>query len=319
MKIISLLYEYDIFDYMSEIVYNVEKNGFFKGIIIDVSDISVEQSVKDACKHCSSFNKNYSCPPYSPGIDKTKNILSKYTHGVLLVLKIPLYRILMKLPFVAGVYKKLLVLRFLRKMHYKILELERQSRKDGYRAYGFIAGKCLISLKCNCGVTKCQSQNLRRFSMESVGMNIFDLAKRYGIKLNHVLDDYFYYIGLFLIKNTKNKDRTVNVFELGLDETLNSSSSFFTGEHDGMRINHLQKRMSERYGHGKLYLALNMNYDESGIGMNKFIEIMKSKGYEIITYGYLSSNARYSIGHLFGNKNTSKWVYALATTDMHQY
>jgi len=329
MRWIELRYKEDLFDYMSELIDIIERNKFSKGIVIDVNDISVEQGVKNACKYCTSFKKNYSCPPYSPKIERTVKIISEYNSGILLVLRINIPTFLMKLPIISTFLKNKYILKNNRKMHRMILKLENLSTRDGFKTYGFIAGKCMISSRC---ITpkrrKCSLPKLKRYSLESMGINVYKLAKLYGIKLDYKLKDVFYYIGLLLIKKLNEQEKVIPIIELELDDNYPIEITCLQDLYEKMCVEQLQKKLKMKYGHGKLYIASNKDNSGDGIGLNKFIETMKENNYEVITYGYINSlkkrsnflnfflkkliKIRLKFESLLESETNSKKVYILA-------
>lgn len=294
MKQFELKYKNDIFDYISELIDIIERKGFHKGIIIKTEDIQIDQNVKNACKFCDSFNNCYSCPPYSWKIEKTKKIISDYKLGIMLVLRIEnIPPRLMKIPPIAFFLQLVFVRKYVKKLHRMVLKLEEISRKDGYETQGFIAGPCLLHLT-KCGAidkSGCKLPKLRRSSLESTGINVYKLAKFYGIKIDKRLEDVVHLIGLLLIKELKEHENSVQITELKLEDEYQIEIDSLANAYEKMIIEHIQKEFKKRYEEGNLFIALNKgsSSNTNGIELNKFIDIIEEEGYEIINYGFINS------------------------------
>ncbi|MDI6734602.1 MAG: DUF2284 domain-containing protein [bacterium] len=309
MKQFKLKYKNDIFDYISELIDIIEREGFCKGIVIRTKDIQVEQRVKNACKLCDSFNNCYSCPPYSWKIEKTKKIISDYELGIMLVLRIKdIPPRLMKIPFIAFFLQLIFVRKYVRKLHRMVLKLEGIAKKDGYEVQGFIAGPCLLHLT-KCGAVDksgCKLPKIRRSSLESTGINVYRLAKFYGIKIDKKLEDVVHLIGLLLIKKLKEHENVIQITELKLEDEYKIETTSLTDIYEKITVEHIQKEVKKRYGEGNLFIALNKDSssNEDGIELNKFIDIIEENGYEIINYGYINSlKSRLNLQQVTRDKN----------------
>lgn len=294
MRQIELRYKNDIFDYISEFIDIIEREGFHKGIVIETRNIPVEQKVKDACQYCDSFNNCYSCPPYSWKIEKTKKVISEYELGIMLVLRIKdIPPRLMKIPSIAFFLQLIFVRKYVRKLHRMVLKLEEIARKDEYKTQGFIAGPCLLHLT-NCGAIKksgCKFPKLRRSSLESTGINVYKLAKSYGIKIDKKLEDVVHLIGLLLIKKLKEQENIIQITELKLEDEYQIGATSLSDIYEKMCIEHIQKEFKKRYGDGNLFIALNKGNPGNGKGieLNKLIEVIEENEYEVINYGFITS------------------------------
>ncbi|MEW6609189.1 MAG: DUF2284 domain-containing protein [bacterium] len=294
MKQFELKYKNDIFDYISELIDIVERERFHKGIVIRTKDIQVEHRVKDACSRCDSFNNCYSSPPYSWKIEKTKKVISDYELGIMLVLRIKdIPPRLMKIPPIAFFLQLIFVRKYVRKLHRMVLKLEGIAKKDGYEVQGFIAGPCLLHLT-KCGAVDksgCKLPKIRRSSLESTGINVYKLAKSYGIKIDKKLEDVVHLIGLLLIKELKEHENSVQITELKLEDEYKIEIDSLADIYEKMTVEHIQREFKKRYGDGNLFIALNKgnSSNEEGIELNKFIDIIEENGYEIINYGFINS------------------------------
>lgn len=294
MTQIELRYKNDIFDYISGLIDIIEREGFHKGIVIETKNIPVEQKVKDACQHCDSFNNCYSCPPYSWKIEKTKKIIADYELGIMLVLRIKdIPPRLMKISSIAFFLQLIFVRKYVRKLHRMVLKLEEIAKKDGYEVQGFIAGPCLLHLT-KCGAidkSGCRLPKLRRSSLESRGIDVYKLAKLYGIKIDKKLKDIIHLIGLLLIKELKEHENIIQITELKLEDEYQIEINSLADIYEKITVEHLQKEFKKRYGEGNLFIALNKESlsNENGVELNKFVDIIEENGYEVINYGFINS------------------------------
>jgi len=295
MRQFELQYKNDLFDYIAELIVLIEREGFHKGILVKTSDIPVEQKVKDACRWCDSFNNCYSCPPYSWRIGTTRRIIGGYELGVMFVLRIKdIPPRLMKIPLIAFLLQLLFVKKYVRKLHRMVLRLEETAERDGYKTQGFIAGPCLLhSRKCSgLDKSKCKLPQLRRSSMESTGINVYKLARLYGIKIDKKLEDTIHLIGLLLIKELTEHKSIVQATELRLEEEYPIKTNCLSDIYEKKCVERIQKKLGKKYKGGTLFIALNKENlwnENKGIELNKLIDVIEENGYEIIYYGFINS------------------------------
>jgi len=281
MKIKELEYEENVLDLLCEMVEKVETEGFVKGISINTDDIIVSASTKDSCKYCTSFKGNFSCPPYSPNEKQVRELIEKYRHGLLLVIRISAPGWLVNMPFAGAFLKKFLILKNARKMHRMILGLQKLADEKGWFSDGFIAGKCLLHTKCRkLKGKRCESPEDRRYSMESLGIDVFGLSKRYGIRLLNKLENRFYYIGLLLARSKKNGIKKAEVLEIRLEE----HDENIPYDYKWLNIHTIIKCLNKKYESGTIIISKNTG--NNSISLDKLIEVIR-KTSAVADYGYL--------------------------------
>ncbi len=142
--------------------------------VIPLSDINHHKKYKTACKACKQHGINLACPPFSP-------TFHSYTEGIesarVICLRLPLEY------FSGELLQDSYQLCFNKVREFLVDELS-TSREAGYTIAG--AGPCLACERCAAeeGVSECSKPDQRIFSLESLGVNLMELAKQcFGINL----------------------------------------------------------------------------------------------------------------------------------------
>lgn len=160
---------------------------------ISARDIVVADWVRFKCRFgCKGFGKHLSCPPYSPKVQETRNMISEYETAVLVRFNgFPGHESLTPEeipddfhPFFAG-----LILWVNKTVHL----LEKTAFYDGfYKAFGFGAYPCIYCEHQHCVAEEqkgpvdesfrrmCRHMDLVRPTMEGSGIDVFETAKRAG-------------------------------------------------------------------------------------------------------------------------------------------
>ncbi len=151
--------------------------------IIEANQIIIDERVKMKCRvpRCTNFAECANCPPFTPETEQMKRAIGGYTYAVLLRHDVN--------PVIDFVDKKRLANEG--KKHYKKLnnivsKIEKAAFHDGYYlALGFSGGSCKHYL-CDSYICqyldskKCKYNLLARPSMESVGIDVFNLVTKVG-------------------------------------------------------------------------------------------------------------------------------------------
>ncbi|SCY06758.1 DUF2284 domain-containing protein [Desulfoluna spongiiphila] len=142
--------------------------------VVPLSAIDHHSKYKTACEACRQYGTNLACPPFSPAF-------LQYTAGKktarIICLRLPL-------EYFSG---ELLQDRYrlcFKKVRGFLVEELSASRDEGYTIAG--AGPCMACDRCVAeeGITECAKPDQRIFSLESLGVNLMDLARRcFGIDL----------------------------------------------------------------------------------------------------------------------------------------
>lgn len=142
--------------------------------VVPLSAIEHHSRYKTACEACRQYGTNLACPPFSP-------TFIHYTQGKksarVICLRLPLEY------FSGELLQDRYRLCFKQVRGFLVDELY-ASREEGYTIAG--AGPCMACDRCVAeeGVTICAKPDQRIFSLESLGVNLMDLARRcFGIDL----------------------------------------------------------------------------------------------------------------------------------------
>jgi predicted metal-binding protein len=142
--------------------------------VVPLSAIDHHSKYKAACKACDQHGINLACPPFSP-------TFPHHTEGTesarVICLRLPLEY------FSGELLQDSYRLCFQKVRGFLVDELS-TSRKAGYTIAG--AGHCVACERCAAeeGLSECSKPHERIFSLESLGVNLMELAKRsFGINL----------------------------------------------------------------------------------------------------------------------------------------
>jgi predicted metal-binding protein/predicted O-methyltransferase YrrM len=155
--------------------------GFDFARILKTQEIAFEPWVELKCEFgCSRHGKSLTCPPHSPNPGKMQEILSSYTHALIVQSTPPS-----------------------KQSHQRLLDLEKYFLIHGHpEALAFGAGPCTICPKCPADDI-CLHPDRARPSMEACGIDVYETARRSGLDLEPVRrsTDYVRYIGMVLFKD----------------------------------------------------------------------------------------------------------------------
>ncbi len=189
-----------------------KKLGAVDAVAFKASDIVVDPRVIMKCRVpiCAYYGNNFMCPPYVMNVSEFQEILSKYTHAVLIQVEIPLPQEIIQAIYqeanFAELFKNKNYLQSLlpgwRKFEELINKIEAISFNLGYRfAAGFGGGPCKLCDEC---VTKqpgepCRHPFQARPSMEAVGIDVLKTAERAGVTSNMLVKNKIVGYGLVLV------------------------------------------------------------------------------------------------------------------------
>lgn len=152
--------------------------GFFQAVALEPGTISGKAWVKAKCRYgCSHYGRTWSCPPHSMDSKEFRELLGCYSKAILVAGQPPL-----------GQFQQ------------NLLELETYAFLQGFKkALVFSAGPC--SWCEQCADERCRFPEKRRPSLESCGVDVFELAEscRMDLKPLKTSADFVQYIGLLLI------------------------------------------------------------------------------------------------------------------------
>jgi predicted metal-binding protein len=166
------------------------KLGFQFARVIGAHEVAVESWVRLKCRFgCPGYETSLNCPPFSPDEEKMREILSGYTHALLVQSTPPS-----------------------KQFHQKLLELERSLFLDGHsEALAFGAGPCTVCTEC-APEGRCRFPELARPSLEACGVDVYETARRAGLVIEPVTHRLAYvkYVGLVLFNQERKHAHSVD-------------------------------------------------------------------------------------------------------------
>lgn len=162
-----------------ELVKSAKEKGAQAAKIIPAKDVAVEDFVLLKCKYgCRDFGKFFTCPPYTPKPQETRELLRKYKWAMLVE------------------FRGMTSSEFRRKTQTAMADLEREAFLGGlHRAFAYAPGSCKICETCPAGSLanpcefsqrECRDPARARPSMESCGIDVFSTVRKAGFKINTV-------------------------------------------------------------------------------------------------------------------------------------
>lgn len=164
---------------------------------ISADMIVVSEWVRYKCRYgCKGYAKHFSCPPYVPTPDETRNMLRDYETALLLRFDgIPGIREFStdEIPEDFHPWYKDMILWIHDTVHF----IEKRAFYDGfYKAFGFGAYPCIYCEHCVAEESEglvdeslkrlCRHMDMVRPSMEACGMDVFATAKNAGWELTTI-------------------------------------------------------------------------------------------------------------------------------------
>jgi predicted metal-binding protein/ubiquinone/menaquinone biosynthesis C-methylase UbiE len=157
-----------------------QRLGFTHTRVIEAGEIAIEPWVRLKCQFgCSHYASTLTCPPFSPTENRMQEILSGFTHALL----------------VQGAPPS-------KEFHDRLLSLERLFFLDGHtEALAFGAGPCPVCSACP-PEGRCRLPAMARPSLEACGVDVYETARRAGLSLKPLTHrlGYVKYVGLVLFK-----------------------------------------------------------------------------------------------------------------------
>lgn len=161
---------------------------------INAGDIMVNQWVRHKCLYgCGGYGRYFTCPPFSPSIEKTKQMIEEY--GSALLFEFNFDPKSSKHPNITEL----------------MFELERKAFLSGlYKAFAFSAGPCRLCDSCVASSLEnanrfskrlCKHPSKARPSMESSGIDVFETARKAGYEIDVVKNqgDCYKRFGLLML------------------------------------------------------------------------------------------------------------------------
>lgn len=158
-------------------------SGAANAEIIKAIQVRSDERAKMKCRvpRCTYYGECANCPPFSPDVDEMNRLISKYKYAILVRHDVT--------PVEDFTDRKRLITQGAK--HYKKLgkivsQIESMAFQDGYYFALAFAGGCCKHYLCDdhfcqyLDSKKCRYNLLARPSMESVGIDVFDLVTSVG-------------------------------------------------------------------------------------------------------------------------------------------
>ena len=162
---------------MEQILELARQLGLTHGAELNTAALEFRQEVRDMCAadRCSSYGKNWSCPPACGTPEVCRQKLTAYRRGVLVQTVGE-----MEDDFDAETIGQT----YLR--HKAAFDaLARQTRILHPNCLPLTAGACTLCKKCTCPDRPCRFPGKRLSSMEAYGLLVSDVCLKSGLAYNH--------------------------------------------------------------------------------------------------------------------------------------
>lgn len=185
--------------------------GASNAVAFEASDVVVDPRVVLKCQVpiCHRYGNNLMCPPYVMAVSEFQEVLSKYTHAVLIQVEIALPEQLTQV-----IDQEADLASLSKNSHYRqswshvsrefcelIGKVEAAAFSLGYRLAAGLGAPCLLCDEC---VTSqpgepCRHPFQARPSMEAVGIDVLKTAERAGVASSMPVEDSVVVHGLILV------------------------------------------------------------------------------------------------------------------------
>ena len=160
--------------------------------VIPVSSIVIDERVRLKClvPLCDKYGRNLMCPPNLPSIAEFRESLKRYSKALFVQLVWEN----------KGEFPKMEARKHALRLHKIIHELERKALYLGFPlAAGLIAGSCKLCRKCVGPVAHCKHPLMARPSLEGMGIDVLQTAKKIGLPFDFSCHNRLFWNGLLLI------------------------------------------------------------------------------------------------------------------------
>jgi len=177
-------------EYLSNKV--IEKSlslGADRAKIIDTKEISITWKAPLLCLDCK-VNRDYlmrrwSCPPFAPLPERTKQILSGYNNALIVNVEAKFWPLTNHSyetanPLVQAM-QKIFCHRYWKRLHFIMLGMKRYL-SHGCQVFSWGSSPCHGCFKCNYPF-RCRKPDLFLFSPEASGIDLYLLAKKIGVPI----------------------------------------------------------------------------------------------------------------------------------------
>ncbi len=164
---------------LKELIKRAREKGARSAKLISIKDIFVEDYVRQKCKYgCKLYAKRFTCPPYAPTTQETREMLKNYNRGLLIE------------------FTELREEKDQRDILEAMFELEREAFLGGlHKAFTLVSGPCRLCVECRAEKIKnpnefskkyCKNPLRARPSMEACGIDVYRTVRKAGLKIQPV-------------------------------------------------------------------------------------------------------------------------------------
>lgn len=174
---------------MNEIVDKALSLGASRAFIIEPGQVPLSWKASLLCLDCN-VNKNiltrrWSCPPYSPHPQRTKDILAQYTNCLVINLETKFWpftnhSFTTRNPFIQ-LTQKVFCHHYWKKLHFIMLNLKRYLSKR-YDIFSWGSSPCHACIKCSYPL-RCIKPKSFLFSPEASGIDLYLLARNLDLPI----------------------------------------------------------------------------------------------------------------------------------------
>jgi predicted metal-binding protein len=160
--------------------------------VISISSIVIDERVRLKCliPLCNNYHRHLMCPPNLPSIAEFRQSLKRYSKALFVQLAWQK----------KGKVSKTEARKHALKLHNIIHELEKKALYLGFPlAAGLIGGSCKLCRKCAGPTGHCKHPLMARPSIEGMGIDVLQTAKKIGLPFDFSSPSQFFWNGLLLI------------------------------------------------------------------------------------------------------------------------
>lgn len=179
-------------DPMKQLQSEAIRLGATAAKLIPIPSVVIDERVRLKClvPICGKYNQNLMCPPNLPSVEEFRRVIRKYSKALFVQLAYEKRATLSK----AAARRNAL------QLHYVIHELEKRAFVLGFPlAAGLIGGSCKLCRKCVGPGYPCRHPLMARPSMEGMGIDVIQTAKKVGFPFDFSSGHSFFWNGLVLI------------------------------------------------------------------------------------------------------------------------
>lgn len=177
---------------MKRLINEALRLGATQAKLIPISFIVVDERARLKClvPLCDKYNQHLMCPPHLPSVEEFKTSLKKYSKALFVQLAFEK----------EGIVSKPEMRRYGLSLHKIIHQLERKALSLGFPfAADLIGGSCKLCRKCVGPAGPCRNSLMARPSIEGMGIDVIQTAKKIGIPFDFSSPNRLIWNGLILI------------------------------------------------------------------------------------------------------------------------